>query len=86
MPVISRFFGIVVRMNFRDHAPPHFHAEYGEYEAAVRIDPPTVLRGALPPRAAGMVMEWATLRRVELLDDWARAQSHRPLEPIAPLE
>ena len=37
MPEISRFLGIIIRMYYRDHAPPHFHAEYGEYEVTIEI-------------------------------------------------
>jgi hypothetical protein len=53
MPTISRFFGIVIAMYFDDHAPPHFHAYYGEHSAAVRIEPAGVIAGELPPRALG---------------------------------
>ena len=86
MPVISRFFGIVVSMNFADHAPPHFHARYGEHEAIVAIDPVRVLRGDLPARVTGMVIEWAQRHRLELMEDWARARQHQPLVMIEPLE
>jgi hypothetical protein len=65
MPEISRFFGIVVRMFFEDHQPPHFHATYGEHEALVVIDMLKVYRGSLPSRALAMVLEWAALRRAE---------------------
>ncbi len=86
MPVISRFFGVVVYMNLADHAPPHFHARYGDREAMIGIDPPLVLRGDLPPRVTGMVIEWATRHRDALLEDWRLACSHSPLRPIEPLE
>lgn len=85
MPIISRFFGIVVYMNFEDHAPPHVHARYDGREAMVGIDPAVVLRGKLPPRVIGMLVEWATQRRAELLEDWLLARSRSPLRPIAPL-
>ena len=38
MPTLSRFFGIVITMNWEDHPPPHFHARYGEHEAVMRLD------------------------------------------------
>lgn len=85
MPEISRFYGIVVRMFFNDHNPPHFHASYGEYEALIGIQSLDVFAGELPPRARAMAIEWATLHRQELLDDWERARSHEPLQVIAPL-
>lgn len=65
MPEISRFFGIVVAMYYRDHPPAHFHARYGPFEAQIRIDPAGWLRGDLPPRALAMVVEWAALHRDE---------------------
>ena len=86
MPTISEFFGIMVLMFYNDHAPPHFHARYGEYEALVQIDPPLVIEGRLPPRVLGMVIEWATAHRKELLKDWNLAENFKKLEKIAPLE
>ena len=59
MPEISRFFGIVILMFYNDHSPPHFHARYGEHRATIAIEPLAVLTGLLPPRALGLVMEWA---------------------------
>jgi hypothetical protein len=69
MPVISRFLGMTIYLNYSDHAPPQFHVRYGREEAADAIDPPQVIRGRLPPRAAGLVVEWAVARRHELLAD-----------------
>ena len=86
MPEVTRFFGIVVRMYFRDHSPAHFHAEYGEYEALIAIETLSILRGDLPRRAMALVLEWAALHRQELREDWDRARGGTPLESIAPLE
>jgi hypothetical protein len=86
MPEISRFFGMIITMVWNDHPPPHFHVRYGDHEASVRIDPPTLMAGRLPARALGLVIEWATLHRQELLDEWQRARAHIPLLPVAPLE
>lgn len=86
MPEISRFFGIAVRMFFDDHAPPHFHAEYGEHAALVDIRTLAVFSGSLPPRPKGLVIEWATLHQPELLDNWEKARARKPLRKIAPLE
>ncbi len=86
MPTISRFFGILVRMYYADHAPSHFHAHYGEHSAQIAIDSLEVLGGELPSRALGLILEWAVAHRQELRDDWARAQRREPLVPIAPLE
>jgi hypothetical protein len=61
MPEICRFYGIVIKMYFADHAPPHFHAEDAEHEARIAIDSLAVISGKLPARAMGLVVEWATL-------------------------
>jgi hypothetical protein len=86
MPKVSEFFGIVIALFYADHAPPHFHARYGQHEALVDIDSLAVLRGALPRRALALVLEWATLHRWELRADWDRARQGLPLAPIPPLE
>lgn len=86
MPEISRFFGIIVSMNYNDHAPPHFHVRYTGQYATVAILPLRLLEGRLPPRVLGIVMEWATLHQAELLEDWNLARRRRPLKRIAPLE
>ena len=57
MPEICRFYGIVIKMYFADHAPPHFHAEYAEHEVRIAIDSLAVVSGALPARAMGLVIE-----------------------------
>lgn len=86
VPEISRFFGIIVAMYYDDHPPPHFHVRYGEHRAILAIEPVAVLAGALPPRALGLVMEWATLHRDDLWANWRRAREQAPLKSIAPLE
>jgi len=85
MPEISRFYGIIIAMFFDDHNPPHFHVSYGERKAAIKIKDFTVLDGNLPPRAMGLVMEWASLHQAELLEDWQAAKANRPLAPVDPL-
>jgi len=85
MPEISRFYGIVIRMNTNDHPPPHFHAYYGEQEALVNIRNGAIYRGSLPPRALRLVNEWFALHQAELQENWNRAEAELPLLPIAPL-
>ncbi|MCG3135287.1 MAG: hypothetical protein HMLKMBBP_02851 [Planctomycetes bacterium] len=85
MPELSRFLGIVIRMYYRDHAPPHFHAEYGDYEIVVEIET-GVVAGRFPPRALRHVLDWLSEHRDELIEDWRLARESRPLRPIAPLE
>jgi hypothetical protein len=85
VPEICRFYGIVIKMYFADHVPPHFHAEYAEHEARIDIDSLAVLSGELPPRAMGLVAEWSVLHRQELLGLWDRAVRQEPLGHIDPL-
>jgi len=86
MPRISHFFGITIAMFHNDHAPPHFHARYSGCRGTIRIDRPGVLTGDLPPRVLGLVIDWASQHRAELLHDWDLARRGLPLEAIAPLE
>ena len=86
MPEICRFFGIVITMNFDDHAPPQFHARYGEFKASIAISRLALIKGNLPPRVLGLVLEWAALRRAELLANWTAASSGGTLKRIKPLE
>ena len=86
MPCISQFFGIVIYMYYNDHAPPHFHAKYGDDEALFEIETLRIYAGRLPRRAHNLVVEWADLRRAELLADWERARQSEPLANIKPLE
>ena len=85
MPEISRFLGVVIRMYYRDHAPPHFHATYGEYEITVEIET-GVTEGRFPRRALSAVLEWTADHQRELWDNWERARREEPLKKIDPLE
>ena len=86
MPKLSEFFGIAIYMYWGDHGPPHFHARYGGEKASISIEDLSVLAGGLSPRALGLVIEWASLHRVELEDAWRRASNNEPLDPIEPLK
>jgi hypothetical protein len=86
LPTISTFYGIVIRMFYNDHAPPHFHVQYGEFQAEMAIETLHVLAGQLPRRALGMTLEWAASRRAELFDDWELCRQHKPPTQIPPLE
>lgn len=85
MPEISRFLGIVIKMFFGDHNPPHFHAEYGEFKAVIRISDFALLEGKLPPKIHGLVIEWCSLHQAELEADWELAIQSKPLFKIQPL-
>jgi hypothetical protein len=70
MPTISMFYGILIRMYFNDHAPPHFHARYGEFEATIHIATLEVLEGRLPQRALSLAQGWGMIPTEELLSNW----------------
>ncbi|MBI4505280.1 MAG: DUF4160 domain-containing protein [Chloroflexi bacterium] len=86
MPEISRFFGISIRMYFRDHEPPHFHALYDPHEALIEVETLAIYRGSLPRRALALVLEWAAFHRDALRHNWTLARSGSPLEPLPPLD
>jgi hypothetical protein len=85
MPIISRFFGIVIAMYWSDHSPPHFHAKYAEYEITVDIFT-GVVEGKFPKRALRHVLEWYELHKEELIKNWSLCQSEKSPNPIEPLE
>lgn len=72
-------------MYYNDHSPPHFHAEYSGDEILVRIDSLAVVAGKLPPRATGLIMEWAALHQLDLQKVWNQARNAQPLTRIDPL-
>jgi len=85
MPEISRFYGLVIKIFYDDHNPPHFHAEYGEYEVLINVTTLAIMSGRLPARALGMVTEWAALHQGELRIAWERAKQLLPPGQIEPL-
>jgi hypothetical protein len=85
VPEICRFFGIIISMNYNDHAPPHFHVRYGGQKALVAIDPLLVIEGKLSPRTLGLIMEWAALHQNELLENWNLARNLQTPSRIEPL-
>ena len=85
MPEVSRFFGIVIRINFEDHPPPHFHARYANENVAIEIATLTVIAGSLPPRALGLVIEWAAQHQKELMTNWELVRNGKLPSRIEPL-
>ena len=83
MPVLSRFYGIIIRMYFQQagHNPPHIHALYGEDMAAIDIQTGEVLEGHLPPKALAMVREWSAIHKDDLLHMW-ETQEFKSLSPL----
>jgi hypothetical protein len=86
MPEISRFLGVIIAMFYKEHNPPHFHVRYNEHKAAISIKDLAVLKGKLPAKVLGLVIEWASLHQQELLENWEAAKQWQTLKSIAPLE
>ena len=83
MPTIAAFYGIVIYMYWRDHAPPHVHAMYQGYEAVIVIRSGEVMAGHLPGNALRIVREWVALRQLELIENWRRGQEGVPFHRVA---
>jgi hypothetical protein len=85
MPEISRFYGIIIKMYFNEHNPPHFHVEYQDYEAIVNIETGE-LTGKMSRRALGLVYDWLDQNKEALLENWKRIEERKPLKKIKPLD
>ena len=85
MPVISTFFGIMIRMYFGDHPPPHFHAEYQGEKATFAFNGELLAGNISSPRARRLIREWTLLHRFELMVNWRNIEQGRPLNRIEPL-
>lgn len=88
MPIISMFYGIIIRMYFLDtqhHNMPHLHARYAEFEASIGIDDGEVLAGQIPRKQLRLVQAWIELHRDELVADWVLARSGKLPYKIEPL-
>jgi hypothetical protein len=72
-------------MFFDDHNLPHFHARYGKDNVVIEISSLRVLEGQFPPRALGLVVEWASQHERELLANWDLARNDQPIKKIPPL-
>ena len=85
MPEICRFLGIIISMYYKEHAPPHFHAKYGEQRASFSINELKLIEGTLPKRVVSLVLEWAFEHRSELIENWELARNKEDLKKIDPL-
>lgn len=85
MPVLSRFYGIVIRMLFVREFTAHFYAFYDTSELMIGLAPVRIIQGEAPERAREMVIEWATRHQAELLAAWDRLGQARLPQPIQPL-
>ena len=86
MPTICIFDGIKILMYYREHFPAHFHAEIGDEEAIIGIDPIIILEGTLSRNVRAKVFEWAAIHQAELRANWELARGRRPLLSIEPLD
>ena len=82
MPIISTFYGIIVRLNFADHNPPHFNAEYQGFQAAFDLRTGKILAGEFPASAKRLIETWTKKNRAALLENWKHAEAREPLERI----
>lgn len=85
LPEISLFFGIRITINYNDHVPPHFYAEYNGEKALVDIINVRIIKGYLPKRQLKLVLAWAEIHKDELMQNWELARDHQALYRIAPL-
>ena len=86
MPEISRFQGLSIHFYSNDHNPPHFHVKYNEFDAQICIESFRILHGELPPKAMGLIMEWAALHKSELLENWNKMKRGEQWNKIEPLK
>jgi hypothetical protein len=88
MPVISMFYGIIIRMYFMDtrqHKLPHLHAEYSDKSAVFSLKDGAILAGKFPAKQTKLVQAWIELRREELTADWKLAVNGETIFKIEPL-
>ncbi len=86
MPEICSFFGIRITINYNDHNPPHFHAEYNGNEIAVNINEVSVLKGIFPNKQLKLVLAWTIIHQDELIKNWELSKHHEKLIKIEPLK
>ena len=85
MPEVSRFYGIVIKMYFSEHNPPHFHIEYQDYEAVMNIQTGEVT-GKLSRRALRLIYDWLDENKEALMENWKRSREHKSINKIKPLD
>ena len=85
MPIISMFYGIIIRLHLLDNKHQYIHAKYAEFEASVNIEDGEILAGNLPRKQLRLVQAWIELHRDELMADWELAVSGEAPYKITPL-
>lgn len=86
MPIVSTFFGIVIRMFYKEHEPPHFHAEYQGQQAKCNFDGAIVAGYIRSATARALIRRWAASRRRQLEANWEKMKAGQTLDGIEPLE
>ncbi len=81
MPVISEFYGLSIRIYYKEHNPPHIHINYGEYSSIIRIDNLEILEGNLPNRAFKIAREWILIHQEELIEMW-NTKDFKRIDPL----
>jgi hypothetical protein len=81
MPEISRFFGIIIKMYYDEHNPPHFHAEYAEFKATFSIETGQMIQGNFPQNKSALVTAWTIIHQETLLQNW-----HTLFEGLKPIK
>ena len=84
MPEICRFYGIIIKMFFNEHNPPHFHVEYQDFKAIITIKD-GVVEGKMPRIALKLIFEWMEQHKEDLLKNWENVENKKPLSNIEPL-
>lgn len=84
MPTISMFYGIIIRMYYDDHNPPHFHAFYGDYKAILSFEG-EIIEGTMPSSKKKLIIAWTLIHKEELIANWQLAKNSEILYNINPL-
>ena len=84
MPTISMFYGIIIRMYYDDHNPPHFHAFFGEYKATFNLDG-ELIDGNMPNSKTKLISAWTLIHKEDLMANWKLAKDSESLYNINPL-
>lgn len=85
MPIVSMFYGIIIRMYANEHNPPHFHAYYQGETATFDVETGDVIKGTIPSKQASLVKAWALIHADELLANWellSQGEEYFKIEPL----
>jgi hypothetical protein len=86
MPELSRFYGIVIYMYYKEHNPPHFHINYNEFEAVFSMNEEAIIEGFIPSKQLRLILAWYELHSSELFENWEKMKDKKDFIKIKPLE